>query len=463
MADQIQIALARASRRLRLDTLVKLRWFAVAGQGLAIAFVHLGLGFPVPVAACVALIAVSIWLNILLRLRYPMSHRLGDGAALALLAYDVLQLGALLYLTGGLENPFSLLFLAPVLISATAQPPRHTLALGALVVACASVLAFVHLPLPWDKNRPLALPSLYIGGIWVAILLGVGFTAVYAWRVSAEADDLAEALAAAEMVMAREQHLSQLDGLAAAAAHELGTPLATITLVAKEIANAAPPDSALAEDIALLRQEVDRCRTILSTLTSLDEDSGPLSTFVLSQLLEEIAGPQRPFGVPIIVRVEGEGEEPVMRRNPSVLYGVGNLVDNAVDFASSGVTLSGRWSASRVEIEVSDDGPGFAPEILLRAGEPYITSRGRSRGRGASMGDDRTARQGLGLGLFIAKTLLERAGAQVAFANHPRERGGARITVTWPRKAFEVRTGLVGDAGLEHWNPMPKLFKREPI
>jgi two-component system sensor histidine kinase RegB len=321
----------------------------------------------------------------------------------------------------------------------------------------------VHLPLPWDKNRPLALPSLYIGGIWVAILLGVGFTAVYAWRVSAEADDLAEALAAAEMVMAREQHLSQLDGLAAAAAHELGTPLATITLVAKEIANAAPPDSALAEDIALLRQEVDRCRTILSTLTSLDEDSGPLSTFVLSQLLEEIAGPQRPFGVPIIVRVEGEGEEPVMRRNPSVLYGVGNLVDNAVDFASSGVTLSGRWSASRVEIEVSDDGPGFAPEILLRAGEPYITSRGRSRGRGASMGDDRTARQGLGLGLFIAKTLLERAGAQVAFANHPRERGGARITVTWPRKAFEVRTGLVGDAGLEHWNPMPKLFKREPI
>ena len=152
-----------------------------------------------------------------------------------------------------------------------------------------------------------------------------------------------------------------------------------------------------------------------------------------------------------------------MRRNPSVLYGVGNLVDNAVDFASSGVTLSGRWSASRVEIEVSDDGPGFAPEILLRAGEPYITSRGRSRGRGASMGDDRTARQGLGLGLFIAKTLLERAGAQVAFANHPRERGGARITVTWPRKAFEVRTGLVGDAGLEHWNPMPKLFKREPI
>jgi len=464
MPDQVDIALARASRRLRLDTLVRLRWLAIAGQGLAIAFVQIGLGFPLPIAACVALVAASVWLNIALRVSYPMSHRLSDRAALALLAYDVLQLGALLYLTGGLENPFSLLFLAPVLISATAQPPAHTLLLGALVVASTSVLAFWHLPLPWDAAQPLNLPPLYIGGIWVAILLGVGFTAVYAWRVSAEADDLAEALTAAEMVMAREQHLSQLDGLAAAAAHELGTPLATITLVAKEIANAAPAGSALAEDIALLRQEVDRCRTILSTLTSLDEDSGPLSTFALSQLLEEIAGPQRPFGVPIDVSVQGEGEEPVMRRNPSVLYGIGNLVDNAVDFASSRVTLTGRWTAAGVEIEVSDDGPGFAPDILLRAGEPYITSRGRSRGRAAgSVGEDRIARQGLGLGLFIAKTLLERSGAQIVFANNPRDRSGARITVSWPRKAFEARTGVVGDAGLEHWNPMPKLFKREPI
>lgn len=466
MADQLDIALARASRRLRLDTLVRLRWMAVLGQGLAIAFVNLGLGFEVPLAACIGLLTASVWLNIALRVRYPMSHRLSGRAASGLLAYDVLQLGALLFVTGGLENPFALLFLAPVLISAMAQPPVHTLALGALVVVSASFLAFFHLPLPWDKANPLDLPSLYVGGIWVAILLGVAFTAIYAWRVSAEADDLAEALTAAEMVMAREQHLSQLDGLAAAAAHELGTPLATITLVAKEIANAAPPGSALAEDITLLRQEVDRCRKILSTLTSLDEDSGPLSTFVLSQLLEEIAGPQRPFGVPIIVSATGAGNEPVMRRNPSVLYGVGNLIDNAVDFASSSVTLSGSWTASRVEIEVKDDGPGFAPDILLRAGEPYITSRGRNRERDRASGsarEDRVGRQGLGLGLFIAKTLLERSGAQVVFANNPREQGGARITVSWPRKAFEARTGVAGDAGLEHWKPVPNRWKREII
>jgi two-component system sensor histidine kinase RegB len=460
MADQLDIALARTARRLRLDTLVKLRWLAVAGQGLAIGAVALVLGFPVPLAPCIFLVALSVWLNIALRLRYPMSHRLSDRAASSLLAYDVLQLGGLLYLTGGLENPFALLFLAPVLISATAQPPQHTFALGLLVLATSTALGFVHRPLPWDPARPLDLPALYVGGIWIAILLGVAFTAIYAWRVSAEADDLAEALTAAEMVMAREQHLSQLDGLAAAAAHELGTPLATIALVSKEIANAAPPGSALAEDVALLRQEVERCRTILSKLTSLDEDSGPLSSFVLSQLLEEIAGPQRPFGVSIDVSATGEGEEPVMRRNPSVLYGIGNLVDNAVDFAGSAVTLSGRWTASRVEIMVSDDGPGFPPDILLRAGEPYITSRGKNRARAAA-GEDSIGRQGLGLGLFIAKTLLERSGAQVVFANNPANAGGARITVTWPRKVFEARRAVDDDAGLEHWNPMPKLLKRE--
>ena len=463
MADHIDIALARTSRRLRLDTVVSLRWLAVLGQSVAIALVHLGLGFKVPLAACVLLIAASIWLNIGLRVSYPMSHRLSDRAASGLLAYDVLQLGALLFLTGGLENPFALLFLAPVLISATAQPPIHTLWLGALVVLVATFLAFSHLPLPWDAAKPLNLPALYVGGIWVSILLGVIFTAVYAWRVSAEADDLAEALTAAEMVMAREQHLSQLDGLAAAAAHELGTPLATITLVAKEIANLAPEGSPLAEDIALLRQEVDRCRKILSTLTALDEDNGPLSTFGLRQLLEEIAGPQRPFGVPIHVTATGAGNEPVMRRNPSVLYGIGNLVDNAVDFAVAGVILTGTWTDTRVTVEVNDDGPGFAPEILLRAGEPYITSRGRSRDRmaGSAM-QDQVARQGLGLGLFIAKTLLERSGAQIRFANNPREKGGARITISWPRQVFEARSRPPADAGLEHWDPTPKLFKRQP-
>jgi two-component system sensor histidine kinase RegB len=452
MAEQQDFSLGRSARRLRLDTLVKLRWLAVVGQAVAVGVVHYGLGFAMPVAACLILIIASIWLNIALRLAYPLSHRLSERAAILLLAYDVLQLAALLYLTGGLANPFSVLFLAPVLISATALPPSRTIALGVLVLFVSSMLAFHHMPLPWRADTPLMFPPLYVAGVWFSILLGVAFTAVYAWRVSEEADDLAHALAAAELVMAREQHLSQLDGLAAAAAHELGTPLATITLVAKEIANAAKPGSPLAEDIGLLRQEVDRCRAILSKITTLNEDESPLSTLTLRQLLEEIAGPQRPFGVAIAAQTEGDGPEPSTRRNPSVLYGIGNLVDNAVDFALTQVTLTGRWTANRVVIEVSDDGPGFPPDILMRAGEPYLTTRG-ARSRGGPRPD---GREGLGLGLFIAKTLLERSGATVSFANLAGAQRGAHITVAWPRKIFEGKA-MREAADLEEPELNPKI------
>lgn len=445
MQDQISFPLGRASRRLRLDTLVRLRWLAVIGQTTAILYVHYGLGYKVPLAPCLLLISASIWLNITLRIRFPVSHRLSDRFATGLLAYDVLQLGALLYLTGGLDNPFATLFLAPVLISATALPPARTLALGLLVVVCASVLALNHMPLPWEADRGIDLPKLYVAGIWSSILLGVAFTGIYAWRVSAEANQLAEALAAAELVIAREQHLSQLDGLAAAAAHELGTPLATIALVSKEIANAAEPGSPLADDVALLRQEVERCRDILTKLTALNEDEGPLATLSLSQLLEEIVQPQRAAGASVAVRIEGDGPEPVMRRNPSVLYGLGNLLDNAVDFAASRVALDGSWDHERVRIEVRDDGAGFPPDILMRAGDPYVTTRGRARGAA----EPRGGRVGLGLGLFLAKTLLDRSGAQVTFTNLGGGQTGARVEIIWNRARFESGAALLGELALE--------------
>jgi two-component system sensor histidine kinase RegB len=417
---------------LRLDTLVRLRWLAVIGQSIAVGGVHFGLDFPLAFGFCFTVIAISAWLNIFLRIRYPVSHRLSDGAASALLAYDLLQLSALLYLTGGLENPFALLILAPVLISATALPPVRTFSLGALAIACASFLAFFHLPLPWSAGSSLELPLIYVLGIWIAIVLGISFTAVYAWRVAAEARDLATALAATELVLAREQHLSQLDGLAAAAAHELGTPLATIALVVKEMAGLAPKEGPIAEDLVILREQVERCRGILGKITSLEtEAGGPLEELTLSHLIEDVAGPQRPFGVPIDVTCAGEGAEPVCRRNPGLIYGFANIVDNALDFAGETVRIEASWDAESVRIVVRDDGPGFAPEILLRIGEPYVTTRGAGRRGGA---DD--MQSGLGLGLFIAKTLIERTGASVTLGNAAPPERGAVATIVWPRAAF---------------------------
>jgi two-component system sensor histidine kinase RegB len=431
MPNDLDIDLGRKSRRLRVDTPVRLRWLAVFGQTMAVFITHFGLGFPLPLGLCLLVIAASTWLNVGLRLKFGRSDRFQEGPAAAMLAYDLLQLSALLYLTGGIENPFSLLFLAPVMISAASLSGRSTLGLTLLMMAAATALTFHHYPLPWFPGETLDLPFLYLVGIWAAIVLGAAFTAIYASRVAEEARKLADALAATELVITREQHLVQLDGLAAAAAHELGTPLATITLVAKDLEKQLGSDPTYGEDVVLLTQEIARCRTILSKLTSLGDDSGAiLGEMNLRLLIEEVVGPQRDFGVAISISCEGSGNEPVCRRNPGVLYGLGNLIENAIDFAKSEVRISGQWTNSLVKVVIEDDGPGFSPDVITRLGEPYVTTK-----------NDRRAKteegSGLGLGLFIAKTLLERSGARVEMDNVTPPKSGAKITIRWPRAVFE--------------------------
>ena len=245
-------------RNVRLDTLVRLRWLAIIGQTTAVLVVEYGLSFDFPVYACLAVIALSAWLNIALRLRFHLTQRLEPDRAAWLLAFDIAELAVLLFMTGGLQNPFSFLFLGPVLLSSTALPPRFTLMLGGFAVACATVLVFVHYPLPWDTEDPLLLPPIYMMGVWLSILLAIGFIGAYAWQITEESRQLTDALAATELVLAHEQHLSQLDGLAAAAAHELGTPLSTISVIAKELENAIPADAPHGDDVRLLREQAAR-------------------------------------------------------------------------------------------------------------------------------------------------------------------------------------------------------------
>lgn len=418
------------SRRPRLTTLVRVRWLAIAGQTAAVMLVALYLQFPFAVGICFALIACSAWLNLYLAFRFPTNHRLNPEAASLVLAFDILQLAGLLYLTGGLQNPFVILMIVPVIISATSLSARHTLALALLVVACTSVLSIRHEPLPWYPGEELNLPFLFVIGIWCAITSALGFTGVYAYRIAEEARQLGDALSAAELILQREQHLTALDGLAAAAAHELGTPLATIALVVKEMQRSYaknPVDTGLGEDIALLHSQTQRCREILQRLTSLSsENEEHMSRLPLSSLIEEVIAPHRNFGVVIDVqKVEGPKPEPVTRRNPGLLYGLGNLVENAVDFARGNVSVTWGWTDNQVSVTIQDDGEGFKPEILDRIGEPYMTSRDNTRNGG-----------GLGLGLFIAKTLLERSGAQIAFRNRSNPGQGAEVKVVWPRSTF---------------------------
>ena len=420
-----------AQRHIRLDTILRLRWLAVLGQLAAIFIVAQGLEFNVEIVPCVSIIALSASLNLALQTAVNPMQRLEPMQAAGLLALNIVELAGLLFFTGGLQNPFSFLFLAPVLISATALPARFTFGLGLLAVACASMLFFFHLPLPWDSDDPLVLPPIYLVGVWLSIALAIGVTSLYSFQVTEEARKLADALAATELVLTREQHLTQLDGLAAAAAHELGTPLATIFLISRELEKTVK-DANFAADLKTLREQTQRCRDILSKITQLSSTGAPFDRMKLSELIEEVVAPHRDFGVEIKVRIAVAAvAEPVGSRNPAILYGIGNIVENAVDFARTTVEVNAWWNRETIELVISDDGPGIPPDILNRIGEPYL-SRRRSQDDGSG------ERRGLGLGVFIARTLLERTGAKVSFTNRTFPEHGAVVQITWPRQRFEA-------------------------
>jgi two-component system sensor histidine kinase RegB len=438
--------------RLRLRTILRLRWIAVVGQATTIAVVYFGLGFDMPIGWCALVIALSVWLNIFLRIRYDTRIWLPSVQGTAMLAYDILQLTALLYLTGGLQNPFAFLIVAPVTVSASKQPVEHTLFLGIVVAACVTLLAFFHWPLPWYPGEVMRLPLTYLAGIWAALVSGAIFFSLYAQRIAREARQMSEALAATEAVLQREQSISALDGLAAAAAHELGTPLSTIAVVATELQRELPDDTPHKEDLALLRTQAERCREILAKLSAGSEE--PDTMFLrmpISHLLEEVTEPHRVFDIDINIDC-GPAEtldadalavrEPVGIRNPGIIYGLGNIIENAADFARKRVDVVARWDRDRVTIAVSDDGPGFPAPIRERLGEPYVTTRpAGGNGSGAANTDG----HGMGLGFFIANTLLERSGAKLTFKNRQPPEHGAIVRIVWPREIIEARDAEIAD------------------
>jgi len=408
-------------RRARLRTLILIRWVAIVGQAFTICLVYFSLGFPLPILPLFGAIALSALINVALSLSSSATTRLTERSAALLLGYDILQLSFLLGLTGGLQNPFSILLLVPVTLSATILSLRTTVALCVLVIAAASVLGLFPTDLPWTQVG-LRLPRLYMLATWCALVLGTALIAGYAWRVADEARRMSQGLAATQMALAREQQLSALGGLAAAAAHELGSPLATIAVIARELANSIPPDSPLTEDVAELVSQSRRCREILKSLSQQGsgDELAPFTRVPLSSLLETMAEPFRRLGVALDVVVEGDSElEPTLTPTPELRHALANLIDNAVGYAEHRVRIVASLSSDLIVVRIEDDGPGFSPEIIELLGEPYVSSRPTG---------------GLGLGVFIAQTLLARSGATLHFANSDK---GARVTISWRRAVLE--------------------------
>lgn len=413
-------------RPMRLATLLRLRWLAIVGQLVSIVYVDIIMGFELPLVPCLTLVALSIALNLWLTFFMNSGHRLNDRFTTLQLAFDCLQLGGLLWLTGGLGNPFSLLLLAPVSVSATTLTQRATIMICALVAVIVTVLAVWHLDLPWEPEAPLELQTLYLTGIWLSLLLGVLFIGAYTNRVAHEARQMADALTATELTLSRQQQLSALDGLAAAAAHELGTPLSTIALAAKEM-RAELEDGTIAEDADLIIEQAARCRAILGKLRNLESDTNdPFGRVQLNELVAEVVKIHEVPGKTI--RISGGaqlGAEPVITRNVGLLYGLGNLIENAVHFAATSVEIELGWDKTAFSIAITDDGKGFPVDLVTRLGEPYLTTRARAED------DDPALPGGLGLGIFIAKTLLERTGAELTLRNS-RPNGFAQVLIHWP-------------------------------
>jgi two-component system sensor histidine kinase RegB len=413
-------------RRVRLRTLTLIRWIAIIGQAFTVALVHFSLEFRLPLGPMLGAIGLSALINLVLS-GFAATTRLTERSAALLLGYDILQLAFLLGLTGGLQNPFSVLLIVPVTLSATTLSLRTTIVLCLFVVGAATVLALVPSDLPWRPGG-FELPPLYVAALWLALVLGTALVAAYAWRIADEARRLSDALAATQMALAREQQLSALGGLAAAAAHELGSPLATIAVTARELANSVPADSPLAEDVALLVSEGQRCREILRSLSEKGENDehAPFTRMPLSNLLEAVADScRRRPEVDLAITLERrapDSPEPQLVPTPELRHALANLIDNALAFAASEVRIAVTLEPTRVAVRIEDDGPGFQAEVLELLGEPYLSTR-REAG-------------GLGLGVFIAQTLLARTGATLQFDNCDH---GARVTITWSRAALEGR------------------------
>jgi two-component system sensor histidine kinase RegB len=416
-----------------LRTQMLVRWAAVGGQLATVMIVHFGFGFPLPLTEVALVIAASVLVNVYAHHQGQGRERLSAGAATLYLGFDIIQLAVLISLTGGLANPFSILLLAPMAVAAALLNPRQVAGLVGLTLATLSLLALYHQPLPWHvatggQAAPV-LPELYIAGMWIALVFAAVFIGLYTWRIASDARRMASALSATQLALAREQRISALGAMAGALAHELGSPLSTITLVAGELAREHLPGSAVGDDAALIKAESARCREILSTLSARAR-GGPgevapdaLERLTLTDLIEEAAAPHRLGHVDLDIAADTlDSAEPTLPRWPELLHGLGNFLQNAMQFARDRVEVTFSWDAAQVVIIIADNGPGFATPLLTRLGRPDVS--------------DRTDRTGhLGLGVFIATALLSQRGAKLHFDNATTGLGGAEVTVTLARTA----------------------------
>ena len=400
-----------------------IRWVAIVGQSAALIFTATFLQLDLPLLPALIVISLSVFLNLWQIQNFPAGQRQHWHHSMAL-GFDVVQLAALLYLTGGLLNPFSVMILAPVVVSAVVLRRKSTLMLICLVAISVSFLAFFHHPLAWQET--VKLPPYYLAGIWMALILSSCFLGGYIWWVSSSARRLSATLAEARLAVVEEQQIRALGSLATAAAHKLGSPLNTITVIGHELARDISPDDPIYEDIQLLRTEIERCRVILSELdivqgrrTIADEPPVPINLLIDELIYQRVGSDEINFVITHDASIEQK--IPRVTRRPEWLHALETLLQNAKQFALLEVNIHISWTDEVMTVTICDDGSGFSPLVLAQAGQPWNTSR---PGQGGHRG----------LGLFIARTLLESIGGSVYFGNAVG--GGGNVELKVPLTAL---------------------------
>jgi len=435
---------------IRLRTMIFIRWVAVTGQLAAIIIAFQYFELALDLSLCFFAVGLSALANIVASLFFPESKRLSELENVFMILFDLFQLAFLLFLTGGLNNPFSFLLIAPVVVSAAALKKRSTFIIGSAAVFIVTLLSHFYIPLESLSGKTLTIPDIFLFGNWIAISTGIVFLAFYSNRVTSELNTMSDALFATQAALSREQKLTDLGGVVAAAAHELGTPLATIKLTSSELIEELKNFPELHDDAILIRDQADRCGDILNGMGGAGKDDLQMHQTLLAEIIREAAEPHSQRGVTIETKIsdghKGGIDEPYIIRRPEIIHGLRNMIQNAVDFATSKVWVESSWTKESITITISDDGYGYPPNLLGRLGDPFL---------GAKIGkENRQGYEGMGLGLFIAKTLLERTGAKISFSNgdrnqtsahSKREASGAIVEIYWPRKKVESTSNLFGE------------------
>ncbi len=437
------------SNWIRLRTMILLRWVAILGQLAAVIVAQRFFDLQLQYALCYITIAASVAGNLLAIFLFPENKRLTETENLLMVLFDLLQLSMLLFLTGGLNNPFALLMLGPVTISATVMTFRSAFVISGTAIVLVTIISQVYLPLRTASGEILEMPGIFIFGNWVAIVIATLFIGAYSRRMSSEMYSMSDALAATQMALAREQKLTDLGGVVAAAAHELGTPLATIKLTSSELIEELSERDDLREDAELIREQADRCRDILRDMGTAGKDDLHLRQAPLTTLIDEAAEPHKDRGKKIHFEAApghgGTTQQPSVLRKPEIIHGLRNLIQNAVDFARANVWVEAMWTEDVIIVRILDDGRGYPSHLIGRIGDPFVRRR-----RTETDKSTRPAYEGMGLGLFIAKTLLERSGAEISFANGSdpyqtittrKDQRGAIVEVSWPRLKIDAQIG----------------------